>query len=151
LPAHFLPATPKPAHSRHVFSASFAPGVHFATSLHSPAHRNAADAEVLSRLAIYPTSSGWKLQEKDALDPEYDGGYKIHSDRISVHGSVTQAPWAWLPPDFDERSLQANRAYLAAHNDTRSGGYAEIIPYFDPPRKPAIAEKILRAEQRDAK
>jgi hypothetical protein len=108
----------------------------------APYLQNPADAEVLTRLAIFPNGPGWKLQEKDPIDPEYDGGYRITSDGMA---NVSRAPWAWLPPDFDERSLRASQAYQAAHNGLLSPGYAETLRYFDPPLEPAIAEKILKA------
>ncbi len=117
----------------------------------APYLQNPADAAVLTRLAIFPNGSGWKLQEKDTIDPEYDGGYWISSNFGRVSGSVTPAPWAWLPPDFDERSLRANNAYLAANNGLPAPGFAERLPYFDPPLEPAIAEKFLKAERDRAK
>jgi hypothetical protein len=113
----------------------------------APYLQNPADAEVLTRLALFPNDSGWKLQEKDAIDPEYDGGYWISANARRVSGGVTRAPWAWLPPDFNERSLRASSAYIADHNGLHSPGFAETLRYFDPPLEPAIAEKILKAEQ----
>lgn len=108
----------------------------------APYLQNPADAEVLSRLALFTDGPSWKLQEKDPIDPEDDGGYRITSDGL---GSVSRAPWAWLPPDYGERSRRAIQAYQAAHNGHPPSEPAETLSYFDPPLEPATAEKIRKA------
>jgi hypothetical protein len=113
----------------------------------APYLENPADSEILNRLEVFNLGTRWVLQEKSPIDADYDGGYRVSSNS----GYVPRAPWAWFPPDIDERSMRADNAYQTANGGRSSTGWADSLPYFDPPLEPEIAERILRAEREQRK
>lgn len=92
-----------------------------------------------------PASSGspWLVRNKAPVDPMYDTRYQI-----GAQGSVSSSlgPWAWFP-GLREQTQSATENYRRVHVGVSPAAFAEIVPYFDPPLDPAIAEALLELER----
>lgn len=123
-----------------------------------PFFEKPVDASMLERYELRKAAPAglrgsveWSAQNKAPIDPDYDSKFGVSaSDSGSSGGSGTWAPIAWIP-DFGERLSRAAKEMAAAGKRPSSGGLGEVLPFFNPPLDPAVAEKILKAERTSAK
>lgn len=123
-----------------------------ATAL-APFFANPSDAESLSRYDIVVTNLPknllalgavtWSLLERSAIDEDFDTRHRFNPNG---GGSSASGISAWHP-DLMERTGQATRAFTAANPAVASPSTSQLLPYFNPPLAPAIAEKLLKAER----
>lgn len=119
----------------------------------APYLENPADAEFLTHVEVTRVARleeyakrgvlDWAVQEKNAVDPDYDSRYRINGNGGSM---IAPAPQAWIP-DFPERSQRAYREFAAANHGVTPAGIAQMLPYFSPPLDAATAEKLIKAER----
>lgn len=84
----------------------------------------------------------WAVRERSAIDADYDGRITI-----SPTGSMIEsAPFAWIP-DYFARAKTASDAFAASNPAAAPPSTSQLLPYFNPPLAPAIAEKLLKAER----
>ncbi len=96
------------------------------------------------KVSYSPSAAGIAaIRETSAIDPDYDSRWTTMSNG---GGMKALAPSAWVP-DFEDRSRRAYAAYKDANKGASAGALEQLLPYFDPPLEPALAEKILRAER----
>jgi hypothetical protein len=97
-----------------------------------------------------PSSRGslqWRIQPLAPVDPDYDRRQQITASREGNYGSSSAgALYAWIP-DFQERMQRAQKSFSAAKPGTQPTGYADVLPFVDPPFPPATVEKILKADR----
>jgi hypothetical protein len=119
----------------------------------APYLENPADAEFLPHLEVTSVNRsaesarygilGWAIQEKTAVDADYDGRYCVNPNGGTA---IFSAPQAWIP-DFMDRQQRAYRDFSAANKGVAPVGMEQVLPYFNPPLDPAITEKLLKAER----
>jgi hypothetical protein len=80
------------------------------------------------------------IRESSANDPDYDSRWTTMSNG---GGRRAPAPSAWIP-GFEDQSRRAYAAYKDANKGANAGALEQVIPYFDPPLDPALAEKLIR-------
>ncbi len=89
----------------------------------------------------------WTVQTKAPVDAGYDSRvYVSASDSGSFGFSSAGAPAAWIP-NFGERLTRATKDYTAARNGSTPVGLADILPFFNPPLDPAVAQNLLKTER----
>ena len=109
------------------------------------------DPGLLARYELSRTTETpprWKVQTKAPVDADYDtrDTVEVYVDgRVSSSSSMA-APTAWIP-DFQQQTMRAYQAYAKANKGTSAQGLAEVLPYFNPPLDPALAEKLLKADR----
>jgi hypothetical protein len=96
----------------------------------------------------YDPAPRWRVQTKAPIDADYDGRHYVDAyvDGRGHGGGSLGAPWAWVPK-FREQSELAYKSYAAANKGTSAAGLADVLPYFNPPLAPALAEKLIKAER----
>ena len=96
----------------------------------------------------YDPAPRWRVQTKAPIDADHDSRHYVDAyvDGRGSGGGSLGAPWAWIP-EFREQSDLAYQAYAAAHKGTSASNLADVLPYFNPPLAPALAEKLLKAER----
>ena len=119
----------------------------------SPFFADPADAEGLSRYDIVATNlpknlhslgaATWSLLERSAIDEDFDTRHRFNPDG---GGNTASGISAWNP-DLMERTKRATSAFTAANPAVASPSTTQLLPYFNPPLAPAIAEKLLKAER----
>jgi hypothetical protein len=114
-----------------------------------------ADTSLVDRYAVDKTGGAapqWRVQQKLAIDPDYDGRHYVsaYADGRGYGSGTTGAPAAWID-NFRAQSDAAYKAYLQLNKGLVPKGLADVLPYFDPPLEPALAEKLLKAERAQAR
>jgi hypothetical protein len=87
------------------------------------------------------------IEETAAVDADYDTRTVVTSN--GSFGFLS-APSAWIE-NFEQLRSLAIEAYAKANHGAISLQISELLPYMDPPPSPAVAERLLRAEQREAR
>jgi hypothetical protein len=106
------------------------------------------DGAMLQRYVMLKTGStasvggNWAIQEKTAIDEDYDTRYQIGANGGT---SSLSPPIAWIE-NFQALAQQAYKAYADANKGASPAKISQLIPYFDPPLAPATAEKLIKAE-----
>ncbi|MBC7368948.1 MAG: hypothetical protein H7343_19410 [Undibacterium sp.] len=119
----------------------------------APFFANPADAESLNRYEIVATNlpenlkalgaATWSLLERSAIDEDYDTRHRFNPDG---GGNSASGIAAWNP-DLKERTQRAAQAFTAANPAIGSPVVSQLLPYFNPPLSPAIAEKLITTER----
>ena len=92
-------------------------------------------------VSFSPSAAGIAaIRESSAIDPDYDSRWTTMSNG---GGRKAPAPSAWIP-GFEDRSRRAYAAFRDANKGASAGAFEQVIPYFDPPLDPALAEKLIR-------
>ena len=104
--------------------------------------------ELLKVTESYDPAPRWRVQTKAPIDADYDSRSYVDAyvDGRGYGGGSLGAPWAWVP-NLREQTETAYKAYAAANKGTSAAGLADVLPYFNPPLSPALAEKLLKAER----
>jgi hypothetical protein len=113
-----------------------------------PYLQNPADADLLLRVEVAPIPPPvparmppWRLQEISANDPDFDSRYIVNPNGSA---GLRSAPMAWIP-QFQERLMEAHRAYAAVHEGNPPPAFEHTLPYFQPPLDAATAKKVAAA------
>jgi len=109
------------------------------------------DPALLVRYELFQTTQTpprWKVQTKAPIDADHDTRHVIdvYVDGRGYGGSAATGPTAWIP-DFQQKATQARQAFTKAHNGTLPQSLTEVLPYFNPPLDPALADKLRQAER----
>ena len=111
------------------------------------------ESSLLDRYALDQTNDRrnapqWRLQQKTAADPDHDDRHyvSVYADGRGYGSGSASAPGAWIE-NFGEQQAAAYKAYRAANKGAVPGGFAEVLPYFNPPLNPILAEKMIKAER----
>jgi hypothetical protein len=104
---------------------------------------------VLSRYEIVPQANPsshpkWRICEISAIDEEYDTRRSVGAN--GSHGWSGGGPLTWNA-DYASRVQRAYRAYSAARSGAEPAGFAQVVPYIDPPFPPPIVERLLKQER----
>jgi hypothetical protein len=110
------------------------------------------DPRLLERYELSKTSEGrpqWRVQTKIPIDPDFDSRHytSVQLDGHGWGGGSESAPIAWMP-GFREQMIRAYQAYAVANKGAAAHGLGETLPFFDPPLAPTLADKLIKAEQR---
>jgi hypothetical protein len=104
--------------------------------------------ELLKVTESFETSPRWRVQTKEAIDPDYDQRRYVDAyvDGRGYGSGSMGAPWGWIP-NFREQSEMAYKAYATANKGTSAASIGDVLPYFNPPLSSALAEKLIKAER----
>jgi hypothetical protein len=87
------------------------------------------------------------LRTKAPIDPDYDSRVELTAGTKAGYGmSSTSGPMAWMP-ELRQQVDDAYSAFRALNNGAPPRGIADVLPFFNPPLDPAVAEKLLEAER----
>lgn len=117
----------------------------------APYLENQPDPEIWARYEIVGTDvvsrmgkpvRKWALQNRFVVNALYDDNFMIDSGGWESGRTVRDTAY----PDFRIQTKRAYDAYSAANPGTPPAAAGAILPYFNPPLDPAVAEKLRRSE-----
>jgi hypothetical protein len=117
-----------------------------------PVESSLVDRYVLDQTTDSRKVAQWRVQQKSPVDPDHDDRryVSVYADGRGYGSGSAAAPAAWID-NFRAQEEAAFKAYVAANKGTVPKGIAEVLPYFNPPLDPALAEKMVKAERARAR
>ncbi len=94
-----------------------------------------------------PNPASWGVRRQAPIDADYDSRPAVTTTAGRTGSRGSWGPLAW-DPDLSARYTRALRDYARSNSSDQPRGIATLLPFFNPPLEPALAERLIRVERR---